>query len=87
MPPLLLQYAAEDSTLHELILLPGLDQAIAQDAGVSAKADAVVSAVQGAMDLAYSCTQDEAAQRPEVEAAHIFLQRVLYRINRLNHFW
>ena len=39
------------------------------------------------MSLAYSCSQEEADEKPEVEAAHIFLQRVLYRINRLNHFW
>jgi len=71
-------YANADSTFMQLLESPDLDE---QARAWSAPVHAFEQALCRALGVAY----DEF--RPGREAAHLFLQRVLYRIYRLNLFW
>ena len=61
-----------------LLNLKDLDRSIDADPGLAAPVELVLAA---ALDAAYGGTGEDDA------AAHLFLQRVLYRINRLKLFW
>ncbi|NJN85447.1 MAG: iron-containing redox enzyme family protein [Leptolyngbyaceae cyanobacterium SL_7_1] len=66
---------AEQQFLH-LLNLDGLDQQITREADLTREFETVLST---ALATAYTEAADD--------AAHLFIQRILYRINRLNLFW
>ncbi|PSN15984.1 hypothetical protein C7293_04675 [filamentous cyanobacterium CCT1] len=63
----------------ELLNLENLDQQVTQNPQC---VEALEDAIAAALPLAYGD-----ASAPGDESAHWFLQRILYRINRLNLFW
>eukprot|EP00877_Chromochloris_zofingiensis_P012135 jgi/Chrzof1/7175/Cz02g13250.t1 len=86
-------YAEPEAILARLLVLPDLDKQLETSSNVADAASQLQDAVQKAMTLAYG-TANDGSQTPgaddestEVTAAHTFLQRVLYKINRLSHFW
>lgn len=88
-----MQYAEPEAILARLLVLPDLDKQLETSSNVADAASQLQDAVQKAMTLAYG-TANDGSQTPgaddestEVTAAHTFLQRVLYKINRLSHFW
>lgn len=72
-------FAAAEAVLTRLIDRPGLDQRLARDSAALAGVEAAVAC---AMEAAFA-----PVEVPGAAAAHRFLQRVLYRINRLMLFW
>ena len=71
-------YDGAYEALLGLIKLKDLDRSIDADPALAAP---VESALAAALDAAYAGTGEDDT------AAHLFLQRVLYRINRLKLFW
>lgn len=69
-------YAAAEQGFNELLQTENLDQQIAANPELI---DAFQAALRSALATAYTASPDKAAQ--------CFLQRILYRINRLNLFW
>lgn len=88
-----MQYADVDALLVNLITTPDLDSALTNNPDTRAAATKVEEAVDAAVAVAYAVKAEgrshvmEVGAGGEERAAHTFLQRVLYRINRLNHFW
>jgi hypothetical protein len=81
-----------DGLLAQLIITPDLDGALSNNPDTRAAATKIEDAVDAAVAVAYAVepngqTVMEVGAGGEERAAHTFLQRVLYRINRLNHFW
>ncbi|PNH12608.1 hypothetical protein TSOC_000457 [Tetrabaena socialis] len=79
-------FSAAERALLQLLRNPGLDARLAlSDAGVLEAAAVVRRAADAAVQRAYGEHGDDGS--PQAAACHTFLQRLLYRINRLNHFW
>jgi hypothetical protein len=72
-------FQTAENCLIELLGVENLDHYVAQS---PEQIESLESAIATAFSLAYT-----APSEPGDEAAHRFLQRVLYRINRLNLFW
>ncbi len=72
-------FFAAEKQLIELLSLENLDQQVTQSPDCTQELEAAISA---AIPLAYGDSTESGD-----DAAHQFLQRVLYRINRLNLFW
>ncbi|NJL81861.1 MAG: iron-containing redox enzyme family protein [Chloroflexaceae bacterium] len=72
-------YAAAEQQLLQLLATDSLDQVIEQQ---PENAQLLEAAIAAAIEVAYRGKIDT-----ETDSAHLFLQRVLYRINRLNLFW
>ncbi|GLC68792.1 hypothetical protein PLESTF_000737200 [Pleodorina starrii] len=78
--------SAAERAFLQLLRTPGLDERLAAgDEEVEAAAALVGDAVDIAVWRAFGPRGDDGS--PESDAYHTFLQRMLYRINRLNHFW
>jgi hypothetical protein len=73
-------FSAAEEQFTQLLLTEQLDQEISAHPEL---ANEFESALSQALTSAYATTELDAA----TEAAHLFLQRILYRINRLNLFW
>jgi Iron-containing redox enzyme len=73
-------YADAEQKFIQLITLDTLDQQIAANSKLTENVD---QAIATALQTAYS----NDAVSAERDAAHLFLQRILYHINRLNLFW
>lgn len=71
-------YEAAEREFIKLLELEDLDQKLSANPEITAKFETVLAE---AIKIAYSKSSNNAG------AAHLFLQRVLYRINRLNLFW
>lgn len=79
-------FRAAERALLSLLRTAELDEQLARFRSETVDATAVLTAAaEAAMGSAYGPQGDSDA--PEVHACHTFLQRLLYRINRLNHFW
>lgn len=72
-------FAAAEKQLIELLNLENLDQQVAQVPNCTQELE---TAILAALPMAYGEPNE-----PGDDSAHRFLQRVLYRINRLNLFW
>lgn len=72
-------FTAAEEQLIKLLSLENLDQQVTQVPDCTQELEAAISA---AIPLAYGDPSELGD-----DAAHLFLQRVLYRINRLNLFW
>lgn len=70
---------AEQQLIH-LLTTENLDQQVTER-------PELVSHFEAAIATAVATAYDKSAQSETTDAAHLFLQRVLYRINRLNLFW
>jgi len=78
-------YSEADESFAELIKTKCLDERIASRPSV---ARAFESALEGALATAYGIqTNNVHARESATTTAHLFLQRSLYRINRLKLFW
>ncbi|EIE20159.1 hypothetical protein COCSUDRAFT_57886 [Coccomyxa subellipsoidea C-169] len=75
-------FSEAEKTFVELLNTEDLDNKIWVDEELRAHGSEVELAVQSAIEQAYSTGCDGGAQ-----AAHLFLQRILYRINRMVLFW
>lgn len=74
----------------QLLRTPNLDKQFRDDPELQQAATALEAAIDEAIDIAYATPQQahsEAHSEAAVSAAHMFLQRTLYRINRLAFFW
>lgn len=69
-------YAAAEQGFLKLLEIENLDQQIKQEPAIVNDFEAALATALG---TAYTQTEDSAAQ--------LFLQRILYRVNRLNLFW
>ncbi|MBE9159801.1 iron-containing redox enzyme family protein [Nodosilinea sp. LEGE 06152] len=74
-----IDFGALEKEFIDLLNLENLDQQVTQ---APQCVEALEAAIAAALPMAYSN-----ASEPGDEAAHRFLQRILYRINRLNLFW
>lgn len=74
-----IDFRAAENQLIQLLSLDDLDTCIARS---PERAEELESAIAAALPLAYADPAE-----PGNTEAHRFLQRVLYRINRLNLFW
>ncbi|GFE67728.1 iron-containing redox enzyme family protein [Chroococcus sp. FPU101] len=74
----LLKYTEAEQQFVKLLTTENLDQQLLLKSSLNQRFEA---ALGDALSVAYS------EQSPDAEAANLFLQRVLYRINRLNFFW
>ncbi|MBD1874427.1 iron-containing redox enzyme family protein [Nodosilinea sp. FACHB-131] len=72
-------FVAAEEQLIQLLSLENLDQQVTQVPDCTQELETAISA---ALPLAYGDSSE-----PGNDSAHRFLQRVLYRINRLNLFW
>ncbi len=72
-------FAAAEKQFVGLLTLEDLDHQVNQSPQIARDLE---DAIATAIPLAYGDSS-----RPGDEAAHLFLQRILYRINRLNLFW
>ncbi|MFQ4137499.1 iron-containing redox enzyme family protein [Nodosilinea sp. PGN35] len=72
-------FAAAEEQFNHLLTLEGLDYQVNQSPQIVEDLEAAIAA---AIPLAFGNSSE-----PGDEAAHLFLQRILYRINRLNLFW
>lgn len=78
-------YSAAEFAFLQLLLLPGLDTCLEKGREeVVAWAKQVEEAIEAALPDAYG--PDQRNERTSI-AAHTFLQRLLYRINRMVFFW
>ena len=77
-----LYHEAEQQFIH-LLATEDLDQQVDASSGLVSGFEAALAM---ALKDAYQSSSVE-QNAHEVEAAHLFLQRILYRINRLNLFW
>ncbi|KAG2491482.1 hypothetical protein HYH03_010266 [Edaphochlamys debaryana] len=79
-------FASAERCLLALLQTPALDARLARfDATAGDAAAELRRAVEAATARAYGPQGDDGS--PQAAACHTFLQRLLYRINRLNHFW
>lgn len=74
-----IDFSVLESNFVDLLKLENLDQQVTQS---PQRVEALEAAIAAALSFAYGKTSE-----PSDEAAHRFLQRILYRINRLNLFW
>ena len=74
-----LEYESGEQRFRKLLGLEDLDQQIRATPALTEEFEATLSA---AMNIAYN-----EVNHADVDAAHLFLQRILYWINRLNLFW
>ena len=65
----------------QLLITENLDHQVMTQPELASTFEAALS---HALNLAF---RDEAPEGTDTDAAHLFLQRILYRINRLNLFW
>lgn len=70
-------YEQAEQQFIQLLDTPDLDQKIAADQSITSQLD---QAIAQAITAAYTVESSS-------DAAHLFLQRILYRINRLKLFW
>jgi hypothetical protein len=77
--PQVSDFSGAEARLTELLAAEDLDQQITQHPDWVKDFEGAIAA---ALEAAYASTSE-----PYDDAAHLFLQRVLYRINRLNLFW
>ncbi|PSR18654.1 hypothetical protein C8255_06160 [filamentous cyanobacterium CCP3] len=77
--PKSIDFSSLEQEFIELLNLENLDQQVTQN---SQCVEALEAAIAAALPLAYGESSE-----PGNESAHRFLQRILYRINRLNLFW
>lgn len=90
-------FAEAEANFVRLLQTENLDKRLSEDNDLVHTATSVKAAISQAIDAAYSPDQkaypelvDDSPLRlheSAVNAAHLFLQRILYRINRLNLFW
>jgi len=73
-------YRDAEQQLIQLLAVEDLDRHITSDSAIASDFE---NALSTALETAYGAGNDANA----IEAAHLFLQRVLYRINRLKLFW
>jgi hypothetical protein len=78
-PSQAVDFEAVENAFTELLQLDDLDRQVTQD---PACVESLEAAIAAALPRAYG-----EATAPGDDAAHRFLQRLLYRINRLNLFW
>lgn len=78
------QYADAERAMLELMRTPSLDAQIKSSDETRALASKLREAIQAACKVAYGNRTDE---QQSTDAAHMFLHRVLYRINRMGIFW
>lgn len=81
-------YREAEQNFVQLLTTDQLDQQVKADPEIVRLLEATIDT---ALQLAYT-EQDQPhpsdqVQAEQVQAAHLFLQRILYRINRLNLFW
>ena len=72
-------YATAEAHFQRLLVLENLDERIASQPDLVSD---LAAAISRAIETAYA-----AVVQPTAAPAHRFLQRVLYRLNRLNLFW
>ncbi|MGG6237149.1 iron-containing redox enzyme family protein [Nodosilinea sp. AN01ver1] len=77
--PEAIDFRAVESDFIDLLKLENLDQQVSQS---PQRVEALEAAIAAALSMAYGDTSE-----PGEASAHRFLQRILYRINRLNLFW
>jgi hypothetical protein len=77
-------YDEAEQLFVRLLNTDNLDQQISIDSDISDRVDA---AITEALAIAYENSDSTSANKTDVADAHLFLQRILYRINRLNLFW
>lgn len=75
-----LDYATAEQQFIQLLSTENLDHQVNEQPGLASDFEATLTT---AIKLAYG----DNTQAAEASAAHLFLQRILYRINRLNLFW
>jgi hypothetical protein len=90
-------FEAAENDFLQLLKTEDLDDRLRTSHALQQTADALESAVQTAIDLAFDPLQRQSgrvngqdasgAGSVAASAAHLFLQRILYRINRLALFW
>ncbi|KAG2454858.1 hypothetical protein HYH02_000689 [Chlamydomonas schloesseri] len=81
-----LDLAAAERAFLRLLAAPGLDGRVARfEAAAVEDLAAVERAAAAAAERAYGSLGNDGS--PQAAACHTFLQRLLYRLNRLNHFW
>jgi Iron-containing redox enzyme len=73
-------YSEAEQQLNQLLLTENLDRQVNAQPKLVSNLEA---AIADALTKAYA----ENSQKDDADAAHLFLQRILYRINRLNLFW
>lgn len=84
------EYSEAERALVQLLAANDLDRQLLQrDAAIIAAAEKLNSAIGRALASAFEdgTEASSSGSAEQVEAAHTFLQRVLYRINRLKYFW
>jgi hypothetical protein len=75
-----INYTEAEQKLIELLTIENLDRQVNSQPELVSNLEA---AIANALNKAYI----ENSPEEDVNAAHLFLQRILYRINRLNLFW
>ena len=75
-----IDYIQAERQFLQLLVTEQLDEQISNQ-------PELVAAVNSAVDAALATAYSSSTQIEESNTAHLFLQRILYRINRLNLFW
>ncbi|KAG2440103.1 hypothetical protein HXX76_004217 [Chlamydomonas incerta] len=79
-------FRAAERAFLRLLAAPGLDGRVARaEAAAAEDLQQLERAAAAAAARAYGSLGNDGS--PQAAACHTFLQRLLYRINRLNHFW
>jgi Iron-containing redox enzyme len=74
-------YISAEKKFIALLNHKGLDNSVKENPRLTKDFEL---AINTALEIAYFSSE---ASSPKITAAHLFLQRILYRINRLNLFW
>jgi hypothetical protein len=75
-----IDYVAAEQQLERLLVTPDLDRQVNARPDLTQDLEGTIAS---AIEIAYG-TEELSAEK---DAAHLLLQRILYRINRLNLFW